>query len=164
VKNYWVHPTHWLISTQALLDQAEDAVGPFNIYDIYDDCPLADAWHASHPHVSARAVRRFARERMHLGRAQLDAAFEAAFDDINGGYPWDCSSDSALDGYFTRADVQKALHLKGPGSGFKYKQSGPASQLLWPHLVQHMRVLIYNGDADLCVPCRGGVHDNTPSP
>ena len=23
----------------ALLEQAEEAVGPFNIYDIYDDCP-----------------------------------------------------------------------------------------------------------------------------
>ena len=56
---------------------------------------------------------------MHLSRLELDAAFEAAHD-VNGGYPWDCSSDSALDGYFTRADVQEALHLKGPGSGFKY--------------------------------------------
>jgi hypothetical protein len=155
----------------SLLDQAEDAVGPFNIYDIYDDCPLADAWHDSHPHVSQRAVRAFHRGRMHLSRLELDAAFEEAFDDINGGYPWDCSSDSALDGYFTRADVQEALHLKGPGSGFKcgaahesdltpsprrlckhlthtrftrrYKQSGPASQLLWPHLVKNMRVLIW---------------------
>ena len=70
----------------ALLDQAEDAVGPFNIYDIYDDCPLADNWHASHPHVSQRAVRAFHRGRMHLSRLELDAAFEAAFDDINGGY------------------------------------------------------------------------------
>ena len=160
----------------ALLEQAEDAVGPYNVYNIYDDCPLADSWHASHPHVSQRAVRAFHRGRMHLSRLELDDEFGAAFDDITGGYPWDCSSDRALDGYFTRADVQKALHLKGPGSGFKYraarhsnqaprasphfcarryKQSGPASQLLWPHLVQHMRVLIYNGDADLCVPYKG---------
>ena len=58
---------------------------------------------------------------MHLSRLELDTAFEAAFDDINGGYPWSCSSDRALDGYFTRADVQEALHLKGPGSGFKYR-------------------------------------------
>ena len=124
-----------------LLEQAEDAVGPYNVYNIYDDCPLADAWHATNPHVSQRAVRAFHRGRMHLSRFELDAAFEAAYD-VNGGYPWDCSSDSALDGYFTRADVQAALHLKGPGSGFKYKQSGPASQLLWPHIVPHMRVLI----------------------
>ena len=80
--------------------------------------PLADAWHATNPHVSQRAVRAFHRGRMHLSRLELDAAFEEAYD-INGGYPWDCSSDSALDGYFTRADVQAALHLKGPGSGFK---------------------------------------------
>ena len=31
----------------------------------------------------------------------------------------------------------------------------PRLQLLWPHLVQHMRVLIYNGDADFCVPYKG---------
>ena len=101
------------------LEQAEDAVGPYNVYNIYDDCPLADSWHASHPHVSQRAVRAFHRGRMHLSRLELDAAFEAAFDGVTGGYPWDCSSDRALDGYFTRADVQAALHLKGPGSGFK---------------------------------------------
>jgi len=103
----------------ALLEQAEDAVGPYNVYNIYDDCPLADLWHASHPHVSQRAVRAFHRGRMHLSRLELDAAFEAAFDGVTGGYPWSCSSDRALDGYFTRADVQAALHLKGPGSGFK---------------------------------------------
>ena len=103
----------------ALLEQAEDAVGPYNVYNIYDDCPLADLWHASHPHVSQRAVRAFHRGRMHLSRLELDAAFEEAFDGVTGGYPWSCSSDRALDGYFTRADVQAALHLKGPGSGFK---------------------------------------------
>jgi len=121
--------------------------------------PLADAWHATNPHVSQRAVRAFHRGRMHLSRLELDDEFGAAFDDVNGGYarcmnqivaarparwrgdaagmvafsasapdslidlragyPWDCSSDRALDGYFTRADVQAALHLKGPGSGFK---------------------------------------------
>lgn len=138
----------------ALLEQAEDAVGPHNVYNIYDDCPLADAWHAANPRVSHLKVRAFRRGRMHVSRAQLDATFEEAFD-VNGGYPWDCSSDTALDAYSTRADVKAALHLKGPGSGFKYKSSGPASQLLWPHLVQHMRVLIYNGDADLCVPYKG---------
>ena len=81
--------------------------------------PLADAWHATNPHVSQRAVRAFHRGRMHLSRLELDAAFEEAFDGVTGGYPWSCSSDRALDGYFTRADVQAALHLKGPGSGFK---------------------------------------------
>ncbi len=91
------------------------------------------------------------------GRVLREKGFSAPDSriDLRIGYPWGCSSDSALDGYFTRSDVQAALHLKGPGSGFKYKQSGPASQLLWPHLVQNVRVLIYNGDADLCVPYKG---------
>ena len=64
-------------------------------------------------------------------------------------------SDPALDAYFTRGDVKEALHLGGKGSGFRYDLSGPASQLLYPSLVTKMRVLIYNGDADLCVPFKG---------
>ncbi len=105
------------------------------------------------------------------GMVAFSASAPDSLIDLRAGYPWDCSSDRALDGYFTRADVQEALHLKGPGSGFKcgaahesdltpsprrlckhlthtrftrrYKQSGPASQLLWPHLVKNMRVLIW---------------------
>ena len=61
------------------------------------------------------------------GFSSFDSASTVAFSasasdlliDMRTGYPWDCSSDRALDGYFTRADVQAALHLKGPGSGFK---------------------------------------------
>merc|ERR1711879_558085 len=53
-------------------------------------------------------------------------------------------------------NVRKALHLDKPGrSGFSYATSGPASITLWPELVQKIRVLIYNGDADACVPYNG---------
>ena len=51
--------------------------------------------------------------------------------------------------------MQRALHLRAAGSGFDYDRSGPASITLWPFLSQHLRVLIYNGDADACVPYKG---------
>merc|ERR1712087_19747 len=38
------------------------------------------------------------------------------------------------------------------GSGFHYATSGPASIVLYPELVTKLRLLIYNGDADACVP------------
>jgi len=58
--------------------------------------------------------------------------------------------------FFNRADVQKAMHLNKPGMcQFNYHSSGPASITLYPTLVKKMRVLIYNGDADACVPYKG---------
>jgi hypothetical protein len=64
---------------------------------------------------------------------------------------------SDMASFFKRTDVQTALHLtKGPQpSEFGYDSSGPASITLWPELVQKMRVLIYNGDSDACVPYKG---------
>merc|ERR1712054_109614 len=40
-------------------------------------------------------------------------------------------------------------------SKFDYSCSGPASITLWPELSKKIRVLIYNGDADACVPYNG---------
>jgi hypothetical protein len=58
--------------------------------------------------------------------------------------------------FLKRTDVQAALHLNKPEqSRFEYKSSGPASITLYPELVKHMRVLIYNGDSDACVPYKG---------
>jgi carboxypeptidase C (cathepsin A) len=59
--------------------------------------------------------------------------------------------------YLARDDVREALHLgaAGSGSGFSYSSSGPASITLYPSLVKQIRVLIYNGDADDCVPYKG---------
>ena len=63
--------------------------------------------------------------------------------------------DKAND-YLTSADVRKALHLREPGqSGFGYDRSGPASITLYPELIKKLRILIYNGDADSCVPYKG---------
>jgi hypothetical protein len=42
-----------------------------------------------------------------------------------------------------------------PGAIFDYDASGPASVTLYPTLIKSMRVLIYNGDADSCVPYVG---------
>ena len=60
--------------------------------------------------------------------------------------------------WITSDDVRKALHLdtvKGGRSRFGYHSSGPASVTLWPFLATKLRVLIYNGDADSCVPYKG---------
>ena len=74
----------------------------------------------------------------------------------HGGYPWSCGGYPAGSrDYLGRADVMKALHIADPGASvFHYHSSGPASVTLHPELAKKLRVLIYNGDADACVPCK----------
>merc|ERR1712000_631579 len=53
---------------------------------------------------------------------------------------------------------KRALHLDGVQAGasrLSYSRSGPASITLYPELVKKIHVMIYNGDADPCVPYTG---------
>ena len=57
---------------------------------------------------------------------------------------------------FEGSKTLSALHLKAADrSAFHYSTSGPASITLYPFLATKMRLLIYNGDADACVPYKG---------
>lgn len=134
----------------ALLGEMERQVGPHNIYDVYDNCAS-----------TARFLARVGRDAgwlLGVLRSGLHnvSATRQALRELNGGYDWDCGGDIA--GWMAQPAVAKALHLDGatPGaSRFSYNCSGPASITLWPRLSQQLRVLIYNGDADACVPYNG---------
>jgi serine carboxypeptidase-like clade 1 len=135
---------------EAALEQASLEVGPHNVYDIYDNCPQTEAW-LRNTNQSMRALLKFARARMVPG-----ADLEALQATLGGGYEWSCDGMGAMERFFKRTDVQAALHLKRPGqSRFGYRQTGPASITLWPSLAKALRVLIYNGDSDACVPYKG---------
>jgi len=200
---------------ERLLAAAHAAVGPHNVYNLYDNCPGAAAAsaHASVPEdISALELKRALRKRLlpggggegegkggggaathteavhteaarrHLGAISNNGtspspsmgkavaatakpgegegvAFTAGSTTtmMTGGYGWSCGGMDATSAWITSPQVRTALHLRdaGSGSGFAYRTSGPASVTLWPTLAKRLRVLIYNGDADACVPYIG---------
>jgi hypothetical protein len=133
---------------KALLLRMRSQVGPHNVYDIYDNCPNTNQF-LERVGKDMSWLTAFLREGMHNSSGMNEALM-----DMNGGYPWDCGGD--VNGWIRSA--QKDLHLDGVkagASGFDYACSGPASITLWPELSKKIRVLIYNGDADACVPYNG---------
>lgn len=135
-----------------LLDEMYRQVGPHNIDMVYDNCPDTMAF-----------LRRVGKDARWLQRELLSGmhdpvATHGRLLELNGGYEWDCGGNAYS--WIKRDDVREALHLNGEGispgaSRFYYNASGPASHLIWPELARKLRVLIFNGDADACVPLVG---------
>ena len=122
----------------AALAELHEQVGPHNVYNVYDNCP--------------GVAKDFSGKQMLELKRQLRDGNVT----VEGGYDWTCGQFSAVPNYMLRPDVRKALHLEQVyPSGFSYTQSGPASITLYPKLASKIRVLIYNGDADTCVPYNG---------
>ena len=136
------------------LEEASATVGPHDIYNIYDNCPGASEWH-QRSGKSVRWLKNWLRQHM------SDPASKAAdnrrkLTELAGGYQWPCGGIDDLGDWLQQPDVRKALHFGQPNPvQFDYSTSGPASITLWPRLAKDLRVLIYNGDADDCVPYKG---------
>ena len=167
------------LACEAQLLKMDKAVGPHNVYNVYDNCPNLDSGKKSLREwfeltgKSPRWLRKFLvanmqnpnayaeLEAMAAGAAEVRVGAGAGVGDVpaaGGGYDWTCGQFDALPVYFARADVRAALNLpnaKENGSVFDYDSSGPASVTLYPKLIKQIRVLIYNGDADSCVPYLG---------
>ena len=172
-----------LKSCEKLQEQAHEEVGPHNVYNIYDNCPRGEAMKTalkesgksmrwllkemrelltpgSMPSAELAAIQAHAQrlegEHPRKLTTAVDAKGASSSVGFTGGYDWSCGGMSAASSWLTTDSVKKALHLGEPGaSRFGYSSSGPASVTLWPFLARNLRVLIYNGDADSCVPYKG---------
>jgi carboxypeptidase C (cathepsin A) len=135
---------------RSLLNEMHTEVGPHNAYNIYDNCPKTKEF-----------LERTGKDMGWLLEMLRDGLHEpehthAKLTEMNGGFKWDCLGD--VSGWITQEDTKKALHLDGLTAGrsrLRYTRSGPASITLYPELVKKIRVMIYNGDADACVPYIG---------
>ena len=143
---------------ELLLQSMDKAVGPYNIYNLYDNCPTDSAasqkrsWHEASGK-SDNYIKRFLVNNGH----RLNEA-HAELTELGAGFDWTCGAFDAIPAYFARSDVREALHLPAESltSAFSYSTSGPASVTLYPSLLASgLQVLIYNGDADACVPYIG---------
>lgn len=148
---------------ESLLEEVHSAVGPHNVYNIYDDCAGSVQPKLTESGRSMRWLTKHLREPLSSSTepssAQIDRRKLA-----DGGYTWACGGEDATSKWLLRPDVRAALHLGSPAeSSFKYTTSGPASITLYPHLITRLRVLIYNGDADACVPVRSSYRSVTSS-
>jgi len=143
------------LACQAVLADAFNEVGPHNVYDIYDNCPQTAEW-LKRTGKSMRWLINNLRSKMGSRHTNASVGLHDDLIELGGGYDWQCGGMPAMANFFEREDVQKALHLGRPSlSRFDYDSSGPASVTLYPTLVKKMRVLIYNGDSDACVPYKG---------
>eukprot|EP01062_Namystynia_karyoxenos_P002842 TRINITY_DN1099_c0_g1_i3.p2 TRINITY_DN1099_c0_g1~~TRINITY_DN1099_c0_g1_i3.p2 ORF type:complete len:504 (+),score=214.23 TRINITY_DN1099_c0_g1_i3:72-1514(+) len=141
-----------LVTCTALTLKMDLEVGPHNVYDIYDNCPrLAQQLAAAGK--GQTWLREQLRASMPVG---LDLGLAEA-DSPAGGYDWRCGGESAAGRYLRLSSVRKALHIGSETSSrFSYGPNfEPQSVTLYPTLLQRYRVLIYNGDADSCVPYNG---------
>jgi len=137
-------------SCQTLLDQMYDEIGPHNSYNLYDNCPDTQAM-LTRVGKDMAWLRKELRD--HIHRPQY---IRSKITEMNGGFQWDCLGD--VGNWIQRSDVKEALHLDGIRAGasrLSYSSSGPASITLYPELVKKIHVMIYNGDADPCVPYVG---------
>jgi len=143
---------HQVLSTKCktLLTEMRRQVGPHNIYFVYDNCPATQEL-LKRTGKDMQWLSSFLRRGMHDPAGTSEALAK-----LNGGYRWDCGGDES--DWISRPDVRKALHLEAyqPGaSGFHYKLSGPAAATLYPELLKEIKLLVFSGDADACVPYIG---------
>lgn len=136
---------------QTLMRQMDQEVGPHNIYNIYDNCPRGYYDQLLSSGKSMGWLRRALRDAMPNSLTDERPGL------LGGGYDWDCTGGAQGAAMWIQQDeVRSALHLGNYHmSAFRYDRSGPASITLYPQLVKKYRILVYNGDADACVPYKG---------
>jgi len=124
------------------------------VYDIIDNCP------ESAPQMQSIMRRTGQSEQWVRGALRLGAIRGARNTKLRldrndeGGYTWSCGRDSAAEKWLERPDTIKALHLEGiHGSPFNYSfEFSPSVVPIYKDLVDRLRILIYSGDTDSCVP------------
>lgn len=137
---------------QNSLVEMRKQVGPHDVYNVYENCPKTAAF-LQHTGKDMEWLT----QQLHSGMSAPHETHKLLLD-MGGGFDWACGGQHATQQWIKRPDVRSALHLdayKAGASRFQYSSTGPASVTLYPELIQKLRILIFSGDADACVPYLG---------
>jgi len=127
-----------------------EQVGYINIYDIYADCVNSGSdLEAGRPLVGRRPLNALERRLKELGAAG----------------PVECLDGGAAQAWLDQTDVRVALHVKSVAeignwelctNNLKYTENwGSLLPYYRDDIIPFIRVLIFNGDVDACVPYNG---------
>ena len=141
---------------EALIAEADKAIGPFNIYNFYDNCGGGNQQAEAAPQLAS-----LLEHRRRLGDAPASSSPSSS--PSSGGQEYPCGTGKAATAWANTPVVREALHMKPQafygrpwslqaGAGMEYTTYTGASYDLYPGLLQKVNVLIYNGDVDACVP------------
>ena len=141
-------------SCHEALARVDQETGPFDIYNYYDNCGTGNSGLSWKQHMATGD----------LPNPSLAPPIRRTFSKPNkGGESYMCGTGEAAVTWANRADVRSALHMKTEsfygrpwstqaGAGMSYTTYTGSSFDLYPRILQHFRVTIYNGDVDACVP------------
>lgn len=136
------------LACDALLSEMSTEVGRINIYDMYTQCIEGNGDDAS-TLVHSRARR--------IPRRHIDEVMEPEG-------PVGCIDGIAAGQYLNHPSVREALHVKSDAeigrwticANIQYSSTiVDETQEIYPTLLKAIRVLVFNGDVDACVPYIG---------
>ena len=143
------------------LDKMSAEAGPYNGYNLYDDCGPNDQMKTWREHQASRAAR-------HSNAAGAVSAQVGEQPDGSGrGFGYPCGKQNGAVSWANDPAVRKALHVPEEsfyGYKFNLEQIEPpfnytsdVASLVptYRRLIPAYKVLIYNGDIDPCVPYNG---------
>lgn len=149
--------------TNECLNAANEALNdfanaPYNIYNIYNDCPnLLETERA--PSGLSHWLSERENRKGHKHEAKKNIVKKSKYQVSTPDF---CTSPQLAETWLVAPDVQKALHT-GPAnvsswsicSGIDYDKTVGSLLPLYPTLISNYRTLIFSGDVDACVPYVG---------
>jgi carboxypeptidase C (cathepsin A) len=144
----WSRPQTISTACQQSVDKMGPLLDRINLYNVYGECISGDSGSGN------------VRHKAPVSHLKNLISVDAEGARVRG--PDACIDSIEASNYINQAALQKAIHVKPIAYRWKTCGSVPGWQYTstrenlprdtYPLLIQHMRVVIYNGDWDACVP------------